>query len=126
VVSNLDGLRTRSGGSLTILNQSVPVYNIEVHGEHVYQVGELGLLVHNAYDLAKLTKLGQKAKNLTGNAARTKIISLAEKAGLIVESGGKHLRVVDEAGKLITTIPHSPTNPFVIKGIVDDILDTLR
>ncbi|MFM8570541.1 MAG: hypothetical protein ACKOAU_02985, partial [Pirellula sp.] len=25
------------------------VYNIEVHGEHVYQVGELGVLVHNAY-----------------------------------------------------------------------------
>jgi predicted GIY-YIG superfamily endonuclease len=23
------------------------VYNIEVHGEHVYQVGELGVLVHN-------------------------------------------------------------------------------
>ena len=26
---------------------SQPVYNIEVHGEHVYQVGELGVLVHN-------------------------------------------------------------------------------
>jgi hypothetical protein len=25
-----------------------PVYNLEVHGEHVYQVGELGVLVHNA------------------------------------------------------------------------------
>ena len=24
-----------------------PVYNLEVHGEHVYQVGELGVLVHN-------------------------------------------------------------------------------
>jgi hypothetical protein len=24
------------------------VYNIEVHGEHVYQVGDLGVLVHNA------------------------------------------------------------------------------
>ena len=23
------------------------VYNIEVHGEHVYQVGKLGLVVHN-------------------------------------------------------------------------------
>ena len=31
-----------------IVNRSVPVYNIEVHGEHVYQVGELGFLVHNA------------------------------------------------------------------------------
>ena len=25
------------------------VYNIEVHGEHVYQVGELGLVMHNTY-----------------------------------------------------------------------------
>jgi hypothetical protein len=29
------------------LRTAVPVYNIEVHGEHVYEVGDLGLLVHN-------------------------------------------------------------------------------
>jgi hypothetical protein len=34
--------------SIAIVSTNVPVYNIEVHGEHVYQVGELGLLVHNA------------------------------------------------------------------------------
>ncbi len=28
--------------SLIILNQPIAVYNIEVHGEHVYQVGQLG------------------------------------------------------------------------------------
>jgi hypothetical protein len=33
--------------SLALFRRSIPVYNIEVHGEHVYQVGELGLLVHN-------------------------------------------------------------------------------
>jgi hypothetical protein len=33
--------------SVAIVNTSVPVYNIEVHGEHVYQVGDIGLLVHN-------------------------------------------------------------------------------
>jgi Protein of unknown function (DUF1557). len=27
------------------------VYNLEVHGEHVYEVGELGTLVHNEYPL---------------------------------------------------------------------------
>jgi len=36
--------------SVTLSRVSQPVYNIEVHGEHVYQVGELGVLVHNAYD----------------------------------------------------------------------------
>jgi hypothetical protein len=30
------------------LRTAVPVYNIEVHGEHVYQVGELETLVHNS------------------------------------------------------------------------------
>ncbi len=34
--------------SHVILQRSTPVYNIEVHGEHVYEVGELGLLVHNS------------------------------------------------------------------------------
>jgi hypothetical protein len=33
--------------SIAIVSTDVPVYNVEVHGEHVYQVGELGLLVHN-------------------------------------------------------------------------------
>jgi hypothetical protein len=33
--------------SVSLSRVSQPVYNIEVHGEHVYQVGELGLVVHN-------------------------------------------------------------------------------
>ena len=34
--------------NLTILSRPAAVYNVEVHGEHVYQVGEVALLVHNA------------------------------------------------------------------------------
>jgi hypothetical protein len=34
--------------SLALVNRSLPVYNVEIHGEHVYQVGEFGLLVHNS------------------------------------------------------------------------------
>ncbi|MFN7730527.1 MAG: polymorphic toxin-type HINT domain-containing protein [Pirellula sp.] len=37
--------------SVTLSRVTQPVYNIEVHGEHVYQVGELGVLVHNVYPL---------------------------------------------------------------------------
>jgi hypothetical protein len=33
--------------SVSLSRVSQPVYNIEVHGEHVYQVGELGVVVHN-------------------------------------------------------------------------------
>ena len=34
--------------SITIASVALPVYNIEVHGEHVYQVGELAVVVHNS------------------------------------------------------------------------------
>ena len=33
---------------VTLSTVCEPVYNLEIHGEHVYQVGELGVLVHNA------------------------------------------------------------------------------
>ncbi|MFN9508509.1 MAG: hypothetical protein ACK6AO_05845 [Planctomycetota bacterium] len=43
--------------SVFLSRVSQPVNNIEVHGEHVYQVGELGL-VHNADGLVCRTGLG--------------------------------------------------------------------
>jgi len=43
-LQGLDGLAVVLSVSLSRVSQ--PVYNIEVHGEHVYQVGELGLVVH--------------------------------------------------------------------------------
>ncbi len=45
-LQGLDGLAVDLSVTLSRLTQ--PVYSIEVHGEHVYQVGELGLVVHNA------------------------------------------------------------------------------
>jgi hypothetical protein len=45
-LQGLDGLAIVL--SVTLSRVSQPVYNIEVHGEHVYQVGELGVVVHNA------------------------------------------------------------------------------
>ena len=41
----LDGLAVVL--SVTLSRVAAPVYNIEIHGEHVYQVGELGVVVHN-------------------------------------------------------------------------------
>jgi hypothetical protein len=34
--------------SVSLSRVSQPVYNVEVHNEHVYQVGEIGVLVHNS------------------------------------------------------------------------------
>jgi len=45
-LQGLDGLAVVL--SVTLSRVTQPVYNIEVHGEHVYQVGELGVVVHNA------------------------------------------------------------------------------
>ena len=47
-----DGIATVA--SIAIVSTNVPVYNIEVYGEHVYQVGELGLLVHNTCPIGGL------------------------------------------------------------------------
>ena len=44
-LQGLDGLAVVL--SVTLSRVTQPVYNIEVHVEHVYQVGELGLVVHN-------------------------------------------------------------------------------
>ena len=52
--------------SLTIEQKSVPVYNIEVFGEHVYEVGELGILVHNVCDPNKLIHIFGKAQHNLG------------------------------------------------------------
>jgi hypothetical protein len=49
-LQGLDGLAVVLSVSLSRVSQ--PVYNIEVLGEHVYQVGELGLVVHNVYPVA--------------------------------------------------------------------------
>ena len=41
-----------------------PVYNIEVHGEHVYEVTDLGILVHNTDpDCARLASYAARLKN---------------------------------------------------------------
>ena len=53
--------------SVAIVNTSVPVYNIEVHGEHVYQVGELSTLVHNSDLVCRIG--GGKVDNLLMSAA---------------------------------------------------------
>ncbi|MBX3420058.1 MAG: hypothetical protein KF752_00740 [Pirellulaceae bacterium] len=49
--------------SITIHNQPTAVYNIEVHGQHVYQVGEIALLVHNTCS-GDLVNLGKKNAEL--------------------------------------------------------------
>ena len=42
--------------SKRLLSTAESVYNLEVHGHHIYQVGERGVLVHNANPICKIIK----------------------------------------------------------------------
>jgi len=65
-LQGLDGLAVVLSVSLSRVSQAV--YNIEVHGEHVYQVGELGLVVHNTCPLDRLSLTARKTyASLTEN-----------------------------------------------------------
>lgn len=65
-----DQLASQAGAAtvlrLNIINRSVAVYNIEVLGEHVYQVGALGAMVHNSY--AEFAEQYYNIHNRTMNA----------------------------------------------------------
>lgn len=64
--------------------KSTSVYNLETRGEHVYQIGDLNILVHNACSNSYL--LG---KAMAGSAAVAKFIrSMGYAAGHIVPARG--------------------------------------
>jgi len=57
----LDG--TTKVTSITPRGPPEPVYNLEVHGEHVYHVAASGVLVHNTCGVGNTTRLGVPRKN---------------------------------------------------------------
>ena len=70
-LQGLDGLAVVL--SVTLSRVSQPVYNIEDHGEHVYQVGELGVLVHNVKGGVSSNwrkKAGEMGRRSLGSSAR--------------------------------------------------------
>jgi hypothetical protein len=94
----IDGMATVM--SLACVTCSLPVYNIEVHGEHVYQVGGHGVLVHNTYaDVHHIAthygKWGEKFK------------SLFEPAGLALQDAFNKVRILGHKG------PHGWYNQYV-------------
>ena len=88
-------LQTASGplaiASIETRRVPVPVYNIEVRGQHVYQVTDVGILVHNAQPcLPIVARTTSENSTLLGrNMAREgRAVSGGEAAGHIVASGG--------------------------------------
>ena len=62
--------------SLTYKTEPTDVYNIEVYAEHVYRVGESGILVHNIDDdcLEVLKGTVDKVENNVEAIAKTRFI----------------------------------------------------
>jgi hypothetical protein len=106
-LQGLDGLAVVLGVSLSRVTQ--PVYNIEVHGEHVYQVGELGVVVHNACEgvyefvtTAGEIYIGQSkniARRLKQHIKSGKLDQLQAVTVQVVE-GGKTARELVELGRI--------------------------
>jgi len=79
--------------SVTLSRVSQPVYNIEVHGEHVYQVGELGVVVHNSCE-GTIGTYGQLRKLIKGSGLEAHHLIEKRFKGLFGESAGKMLSQV--------------------------------
>ena len=80
--------------SVEFLPDAAPVYNFEVAGEHVYEITELGILVHNAdgFDCQKYLELLRKrtTNTLTMAAERKEYLDLVKQ--LKNEDWGSYLR----------------------------------
>ena len=64
---SLDGLATVV--AISVLQMAVTVYNVEVHGEHVYEVCTFGVLAHNAYATEAAEEAARGLWNLTDDGA---------------------------------------------------------
>ncbi|MEQ1905304.1 MAG: polymorphic toxin-type HINT domain-containing protein [Pirellulaceae bacterium] len=82
--------------SSTIANHSVPVYNVEVNGEHVYDVGEIQLLVHNMCAAKPLTPAKHEINATYKNLIRNREAIVAARAARI--KLGSQLGAVDDVG----------------------------
>ena len=124
-LQGLDGLAVVLSVSLSRVTQ--PVYNIEVHGEHVYQVGELGLVVHNTCEgiyvfmtTTGKTYVGQSvdvARRLAEHVNAGRLASAAT-ATIINVTGGKMSReiaeqmLINSLGGLPSTVLANRVNPI--------------
>jgi hypothetical protein len=113
-LQTLDGPRLIA--RIEVRNQPVPVYNIEVFGEHVYQVAELGILVHNAVQCShaiaeavengvltvrKLRDLAPDIHHIASDKSSKftrKFEKLFKKAGMDLQSPYNRMRLTAHAG----------------------------
>ena len=139
-LQGLDGLAVVLGVSLSRVSQ--PVYNIEVHGEHVYQVGELGLVVHNecvyrAFDAAGnviYTGMTKSFPRRYAEHAREKGIQIVELVGDLTRDAARGVEqaLIDvhklgkDGGTLTNKINSIATTNLKYKDLTEQGLKILK
>lgn len=119
-----------SGDQKVVISQlprpgPTPVYNLEVHGEHVYYVGQNGILVHNNYI--------QRKKKLTDfGYTDTQADRILRKAGLgdpsLVALKKNSKRIRKKKSEVISTfeLPHTYRSAAGVEGTFSDGGHTFR
>jgi hypothetical protein len=109
-LQGLDGLAVVLSVSLSRVSQAV--YNIEVHGEHVYQVGELGLVVHNSGvdDCARLLNFdfGKHLRALIGDPPKGMIDPHAHHILFKKGIGEAQQELVEEGQRILRNVGIDP------------------
>lgn len=91
--------------SVTRLTTDEPVFNLEVHGEHVYEVGRSGVLVHNTTaaaqckefldQLGKLEAKGTKESLAAAEAlVKSRVDEILKRAGSLTADEQKQLAML--------------------------------
>jgi len=105
-------LATEANSSRLVARGASPVF------QEIRSIGAAGNKLYN-----QLVKIAGKASGAKGKQASQLLQKMANKAGLTVKPGGSHLKVFNESGKLVTTIPHSPHAKGTIDGISKAIIE---
>jgi hypothetical protein len=86
-----------------VVHKPTRVYNLEVNGEHVYQIGDLRVLVHNAGDLCGF--LSERFKHFSTSPAGVRLFNIAKSYRALL--GGKSIagRNIAVADVIIDGVP---------------------
>jgi RHS repeat-associated protein len=103
--------------SLTRRADPEPVYNLEIQVAHVYHVGSAGVLVHNAYDFARISnKVRWLDHTPSMDSAARHYEDAAAGARSRVSTQRREVPVVDR------TLPTGSKAPVKFDGIDEDVL----
>lgn len=112
--------------SLAILRKAVPVYNVEVNGEHVFEVGSTAILVHNACQV-DVVNIGEHALQSAHNwqkvlgAAKPTLHNIQPYVDDVIANGSwaKIGDAYGRGGKIVGEIFEASHNGIYIRGLKD-------